>query len=45
MMEKANPGLEYATEVSSEQVTKRAEELTDLQLALVGGGCGETVFH
>jgi len=31
-----------------EEVTKSADEvsaLTDLQLALVGGGCGEVVFH
>jgi hypothetical protein len=44
-MEKANLGLECLADNSSEQVTVRYEELTDLQLALVGGGCGETVFH
>ena len=31
--------IQGATE--AEQVT----ELTDLQLAIVGGGCGEVVFH
>jgi hypothetical protein len=34
-----------ANEGTSTSTETKLQELNELQLALIGGGCGETVFH
>jgi hypothetical protein len=38
------PKLELAAVEKADSTHAKAEELNELQLALVGGGCGEVVF-
>ena len=33
------------TQTVADEAETKLQELTDMQLALVGGGCGEVVFH
>jgi len=41
-MDRANSQVEVAVKEAEE---KQLQELNDLQLALVGGGAGETILH
>ena len=44
-MEHAKLEMKLLEEAVSKDQERSVQELTDLQLALVGGGCGEVVFH